>query len=123
MRAQLVINGVDFADWLAEDGIQYSSVDRLRRSVVTLDGTEHRAMINKLKMDVTLMDLPGDELAKVEAAFSYPNPNPALVNYTDKSGISHTGAPFYSSGVTAGARRVIGNTTYWSGITFSLEER
>ena len=38
MRATLIINGVDFKDWLQEDGIKYTPIERVKRSVVCMSG-------------------------------------------------------------------------------------
>lgn len=121
MMVQLRVNGVDFTQWIAENGLTFSPVERIKRSVITMDGTDHRASINKQQLDIQFMDMPDSELGLVENALSLANP--ALVDYTDKSGIEHTGVPFYFTGVSAGAKRVIGKTTYWTDLSLSLEEK
>ena len=121
MRVQLKINNVDFTQWLAEGGLNFSPIERVKRSVITMDGTDHRASISKQKLDLQFMDMPDSELTLLERALELANP--ALVDYTDKRGIEHTGVPFYFSGVTAGAKKVIGNTTYWTELSLSLEEK
>jgi hypothetical protein len=129
MRPTLVINGVDFKDWIEEDGIKYSTVDRVKRSVVTLGGTDYRKTIEKDKLDITLLDMPdslivdGNEigLQAVEAALNLARP--AIVNYTTKKGVSRTGIAFYQSSISPTAHKVIGDTTYFTGISFTLEER
>lgn len=121
MRVVLIINAVDFTPWIAENGIRYSSVNRLERSVITLDGTKHKKTIEKNKLDVTMFDIPDEELAQIEDALLCANP--ALVDYTDKRGILYTGVPFYTTPPDAMAERVIGNTTYFGNVTFSMEEK
>lgn len=121
MRVMLEINDVDFHDWLAEDGIKYSPIERVKRSVVCMNGKEFRKTIEKQKLDVTLLDMPDEELAKAEAALA--KAYPARVNYMDKKGVEHTGVLFYPSGISANIKKVIGTITYWTNITFSLEEQ
>lgn len=121
MRVVLTINEVDFTPWIAENGLKYSPVERTKRSVITLDGTEHRKTIEKRQIDVTLLDMPDEELIQVEAALSYANP--ALVDYTDKNGVLYTGVQFYTTNPLAETKKVIGNTTYWENISFSMEQK
>lgn len=129
MRPKLVINGVDFKDWIKEDGIKYSKVERVKRSVVTLAGTDYRKTIEKDKLDITLLDMPdscivnGEEigLQAVEAALAIAYP--AIVTYKTKTGVERTGIAFYQSSINPTAHKVIGDTTYFTGISFSLEER
>lgn len=121
MRVVLTINDVDFTKWIAENGIRYSSIERLERSVITLDGTKHKKVIEKNKLDITMFDIPDEELAEIEDALAHVNP--AMVDFTDKRGILHTGVLFYTSAPEATAQQVIGNTTYFGNVTFSIEEK
>lgn len=120
MRVMLTINGVDFTPWVEEDGITQDYVERQTRSVVTLDGTEHRKCIKKRSMNVTLLDLPDYALSAAEQALTT---TPGSVDYTDKRLGNRYGILFHISGESAGAKKVIGDTTYWSGISFTLEEK
>lgn len=121
MRIPLTINGVDFTQWIAEDGIAISPIERIRKSVVVLSGTEHRTTIEKDKIDVILLDLPDDEYKKAVNAIkaSYP----AVVTYGNQAGQIRSSVLFYPTSPSAKAKKVVGNTTYWSGISFSLEEK
>lgn len=121
MRVVLSINDVDFTPWIAENGIRYSSINRLTRSVITLDGTKHQKSVEKNKLDIAMLDIPDEELAQIEEALLCANP--ALVDYTDKRGVLYTGVPFYTTAPEATAERVIGSTTYFGNVTFSMEEK
>lgn len=121
MQLNLEINGVDFKPWLAENGLKYSSVERVSRSIVTIDGTDHRKSIKKRRIDVTLYDLPDSELIAAENAIAMQSP--AMVNYTDKNGIEKTGVLCYISDPETVAKSVVADTTYWGETTFVIEER
>lgn len=121
MQLNLDINGVDFKPWLAENGLKYSFVERARTSVITIDGVDHRKVIRKRQIDVTLYDLPDEELIQVENAIAAQSP--AMVNYTDKNGTEKTGVLCYVSDPETVAKSVVAGTTYWGEITFSIEER
>lgn len=121
MRVKLIINGVDFKDWLAENGIKYSPIERVKRSVVCMNGKEVRYTIEKQKLDITLLDLPDNELTLAENALTLLYP--AIVTYSDKNGTDHIDVPCYPSGISANVEKVIGQMTYWNNILFSLEER
>lgn len=119
-KAVLVINDVDFVVWLPENGLNYTTVERVMRSVVFTNGKQLRKAVNKQKIDVALFDMDDSELFKVENALMH---QPCVVSYTDKKGIIHTGEYFYATPVSARVSKVVGNTTYWTGISFSLEEQ
>lgn len=121
MRIPLTINGVDFTSWIAEDGLSFSTIERIRKSITVLSGTEYRATIEKTKIDVNLLDLPDKEFAKAINALKINYP--AIVTYGDKDNRIRSSIRFYASSPTAKAKKVVGNTTYWSGISFTLEEK
>ena len=120
-KASLTINAVSFNDWLAEDGIKYSVIERSSRTVVALDGTEYRRSIKKDHLEVDLLDLPSSEYSKVEAAIA--SASPALVTYVTKAGVLRSSIPFYVSSPQPTAHRVIGDETYFSGISFDMDEK
>ena len=120
MRAVLEINGFDIIPYVAEDGIEYSTVKRASRSVVTLDGRDHRTAIKKNSLNVTLLSMSDDQFAFIVDAID--RAEPAIVNYTDKRGGLHTGIEFYVEPPTATAKQTISSITYLSGISLSMEE-
>ena len=121
MRYRLEINGVDFSSWIEEDGITQSPIERVKRSIVTMDGTEYRTIIEKQKLDVKLLDMPDSELEQVIAAIALHYP--ALVTYTSKNGQTYSSVPFYATTPTAKVKKVYGSLTYLGDISFSLEEK
>ena len=118
MQAKLTINGVDFAKWCKEDGITQSDIVRQGRSVVVLDGTEYRGEIHKRGLQVSLVEVRDQTLRTLLAALT----SPAEVAYTDMTGEDRQRV-FYVSSPTATAKTVRGGNTYYSGVSFSLEER
>lgn len=121
MQINLEINGVDFKPWLAENGIKYSPIERIRTSVITLDGTEHRKTVIKRQLEITLYDLPDSELALVQEAID--RSLPAVVNYTEKNGENRVGVLCYVSDPEVTAQKVVAGITYWGQTTFTIEER
>lgn len=121
MRVQLIVNGFDLTPYIPEEGIIQSPIERVRKSVVVMDGTEYRTMIEKTKLDVNLLDMPDNEFTPIVAAVG--SRYPAIVTYTNKNGRTYSSVSFYQTTPTAKAKKVIGDTTYWSGISFTLEEK
>lgn len=119
MQAKLIINGVDFAAWAVEEGIEQGTIMRQERSVVTLDGTNYAAWIEKRELTFEAVELRDNTLATLVAALS---PNPATVTYTDITKGDRT-ATFYIIEVGATDKIVVGGNTYYSGFGFTLEER
>lgn len=121
MRTQLIVNGFDMGPYIKSEGLTISPIERIRKSVVVLDGTDHRTIIEKVKIDIELLDMPDNELTLVVNAIALHSP--AIVTYTDKNGRTYSSVPFYATTPTVKAKRVLGNSTYWSGISFALEEK
>lgn len=121
-KASLTINNVSFNDWIIENGIRYSVAERVVKTVVTMDGTKHERKVLKDILEVELFDMPDSELYLVESALS--SANPALVSYTTKAGVSRSSVPFYvTSRISPTAKKVIGNSTYFTGLSFTIEEK
>ena len=118
MQTVLTINGVDFAPWLIEDGLEYSEDYRQSRDVVTLDGNLYRSQITKITLDVELVEIRDSTLATLETALT----SPASVQYSTRDGttVSRT---CYVSDISYTAKTVRGGNTYYSGVSFTLEER
>lgn len=119
MQVKLVINGMDHAPWLAENGLVRSPLVRQSRSVVTLDGTEWRTEIRKNQLEATYVELRDKTLATLVSTLT---PNPATVLFTDNNGVDITRI-MYISGPTVTAKTVRGGNTYYSGVSITLEER
>lgn len=122
MIARLIINGIDFTPWIAADGITQGVLPRVRQSIVALDGTEIRKEVEKQSIGVRLVDTVTDARAAALIG-ALKSAQPAAVTYTSKDGMTHNSVRFYVSGLTGGEKTIVGGTTYWSGISFSLEER
>lgn len=120
MQQKLQINGVDFAMYINESGVSFGTIPRVSRSIITLDGREIRKEIEKRSISVELYDWISDRnLAPLIDALKT---TPASVIYTDRDGTEKAGT-FYVSGLTATAKKVIGETTHYEGVSFQLEER
>lgn len=120
MRQRLTINSVDFTAFVAEEGITFGTIPRVQRSVVTLDGTELRKEIVKRSLDVELIETITD--AHLHPLVTALGTSPATVIYTDRDGTEKTGT-FYVAGLSADAKKVIGATTFYTGVKFALEEK
>lgn len=118
MEAKLIINSVDFSPWVAENGIKYGEVYRNSRSVVTLDGTLYQTQVTKHSLDVALVELRDGTMAALKAAMT----SPASVQFTTPAGESLT-RTCYLTGQTEGAKTVRGGNTYYSGVSFTVEEK
>lgn len=118
MEAKLIINGVDFTPWCKRGGIQQTDIQRQYRSVVSLDGTLYEKGVIVRGITVNLVELRDSTLSRLTAALT----SPATVEYTDKryGDVTRT---FYVRGPTAQEKVIQGGNTYWSGVTFDLEQK
>lgn len=119
MQYKLIINGVDFAPWLAANVVQGTAY-RNARSVVTRDGRLHKTEREKRTISVPLITLSDSMLHSVMTALT---PRLASVTYTDRDTGANRTAQFYINNPTATAKRVLGSTTWYEGVSFTLEER
>lgn len=118
MQYTMFINSVDFSPYLRENGVQQYTVTRNARSVVTMDGTLFRSAVEKVGLRVQLREVRDKNLADLTAALSQQVP----VKYTDRK-LGDVTKTFYVTGLTATTKTVRGGNTYWSGVSFTLEER
>ena len=119
MKAILIINGVDFSPWLLSGGLQQTEVQRLSRSVVTLDGVSHRQEIVKRGITVSMVEMKDETWYRMMDALKT---RPATVRYIDDR-YGDTTRLFYVSSPTAAAKTVRGGHTYFQGASFTLEEK
>ena len=112
MRAKLIINGVDFTPWVLEEGLEQYEILRQERSVVTLDGVDYPGA-------ALSMAIVPDTWRRLLGAL---RTRPVRVEYVDDLH-GEMQKLFYVSGPTATTRAVRGNTTYYGGGSFSLEEK
>ena len=80
MLPKLIINGQDFTGLLARDGLVQRDIYRQSRSVVTLDGVEHRTQIKKRGLDASFVRTRSDRLMALAAALT----QPSTINYIDR---------------------------------------
>lgn len=118
MEAKLTINGVDFIPYCKEDGIQQKSAIRRSRSVTATDGTLYEKKITKRHLTVNLVRIRDSTLMRLAAALK----SPATVTYTDMQYGDLTKV-FLASAPQATEKTVQGGNTYFSGVSFTLEER
>ena len=118
MEAKLIINNVDFSGWIVEDGLSYSEIYRQGRDVTVLDGTLYRSQIKKCGIDVELVEMRSSTLAVLKQALIM---SPATVQFTAPTGDTLTRS-MYISDQSEGVKTVRGGNTYYSGISFALEE-
>ncbi|MCI8527268.1 MAG: hypothetical protein HFF17_15460 [Oscillospiraceae bacterium] len=119
MRAKLIINGVDFSPWILEEGLEQYEITRQERSVVGLDGVDYRTAVVKRGMNVSLTRMKDETWYRLLGALRR---RPAEVEYVDDA-LGSAKKLFYVSAPTATTRLVRGNTTYFGGGSFTLEER
>ncbi len=119
MRAKLVINGVDFTPWILEEGMEQYELTRQERSVVGLDGIDYRAGVVKRGISVSLTRMKDTTWYSLLGALQ---DRPAAVEYIDDT-MGEMRKLFYVSAPSATTRMVRGNTTYFGGGSFTLEEK
>lgn len=119
MEAKLVINGVDFAPWCKSGSIHQQYAYRRSREVVATDGTVYRKDIKKRHLTVSLVELRDSTAQRLLAAL---RASPATVSYTDAE-YGNLVKQFLVSPPQETAKTVTGGNTYWSGISFTMEEK
>lgn len=119
MEAILIINDVDFTKYLRSGGLQQTEVSRQSRSVADLNGVSYRAEIIKRGISVGLVELRDTTWYRLAAALQ---DRPAAVRYIDDR-LGECVKWFYVIGPTAAAKTVRGGHTYFTGGTFTMEEK
>jgi len=119
VKARLIINGVDFTPWILEEGLEQYEIVRQDRSVVALDGVEYRTGVVKRGINVSLTRMRDATWYRLLEALRI---RPAAVEYIDDT-LGEASKLFYVSAPSATTRMVRGNTTYFGGGTFTLEEK
>lgn len=121
MQVSLVINGHEVRGYIAEDGVNVSEVERLKKTITTLDGRIHQSRIVKHKISVTLLDMSDSQW---ETLVGYFDTNPVVVNYSNfETGLTLTG-PFYVTGLGKyKIKKGIGTMAYLNSLGFDLEEQ
>ena len=120
MKQKLTINAVDFTPYIQEGGITFNTISRVVRAVTTLSGELIQKEVHKRGMTVSLIETITD--THLNALVDALDTSPATALYTDRDGIEHTGT-FYVFNLSASAKKVIGDTTFYTGVSFDLEER
>ena len=80
MLPKLIINGADFTGLLARNGLVQKDIFRQSRTIVTLDGVEHRTQIQKRQLDVSLVKTRLERLLELTAVIT----QPSAVTYIDR---------------------------------------
>lgn len=117
MLYRQTINGVDFAPWIKEGGVQQTDLIRNQRSVVTMDGVLHTGGVVKRQITTQLLELRDVTAKTLLAALT----NPATVTYTDEARGDVTGT-FWITARTGTAYQVAGGITWWSNVSYTMEE-
>ena len=118
MEIKIVINNTDFSPWIVEDGLGFSDIYRQSRDVTVLNGTLFRSQVKKQGISISLVELRDSTLALLESALT----SPASVQYTLTTGYTAS-KTFYLTNYSRGVKRVKGGNTYYSGVSFELEEK
>ena len=116
-QATLSQGSTDFSPYVAPDGVAQDYVERLGRSVITLDGKKHQKAIRKRRISVTLRDMYHEDVLALFGGV----PSPAQWTYLDADAGAQT-KTFYLSGPTVRQRIARGGRTLCGGISFELEE-
>ncbi len=119
MQAILTINGTAVHPYIVEGGLQQSEIYRQQRSVEDLDGIKYQVDIPKRTISVSLRTLRDSAWLKVTAALAG---RPCEVEYVDDTK-GRRSALFYVTAVSGGAKVVSGGITWYTGCSFTLEER
>ena len=120
MRISLLTNGHQICDYIAADGVDVSTVVRVEKSITTLDGTLYSKGVDKWQLNITCLDMSDSQW---QTLCSWLKPSPIQIMYTNlDTGATVTGY-FYVKDKKRKAKKTIGQMTYLTGLSFTLEEK
>lgn len=120
MRISLLTNGHQICDYIAQDGVDISTITRNEKSITTLDGTLYMRNVEKIQLNITCLDMSDSQW---KTLCSYLTPSPITLSYTNlDNGTTITGQ-FYVKDKKRKAKKTIGSLTYMTGLSFTLEEK
>lgn len=118
-KAVLKLDGVDFSGLIARGGLSVDYEIRSGSEIVTLDGTLYTFGVEKVKLTVTMREMPFERVRALQDALGDPYVN---VTYQDpKNGVLTKS--FAVSNKSADVKAVSGGRTYYDGVSFTLRER
>lgn len=118
MLPKLIINGKDFTGLIAREGLVQTDIVRQSRTIVTLDGVEHRAGITKRQIDVTLTTMRLSRFVELVEAIT----QPSSVTYFDRV-LGEITKTFWVDGLSDADQKVDAGEAFVDQVTFSLVER
>ena len=118
-----VINGHDYTELLAADGLKPSrnDLDKDGSGRNLLDGLMHRNRIaTKMTYQVSFNRLTPEQLMQLESDMGGQYVNVTLLEAKTNSHVTRT---YYTSTINEGVQRAINGQTYYEGVTFDITER
>ncbi len=120
MKTYLKIDDFDLSKWILRGGLKFSNIERRASSFVTLDGTDHSAALILRGITVTCGDMSE---STCEEIYSRLQNKYVSVSYVDPARGEVEDAYFKVTAASIAAKVVEGNRTFYSGLSFTLEER
>lgn len=117
----LIINGQEMIPYIQDNGISVSRADRSSSTVTTLDGTDWKSSIEKHKFSVKIKNMSAEQYKTLIS--KYLLTNPGSVSYKNVDRDNTVSGTFYFFNIKYNIKRVVGNTTYLTNISFDMEER
>lgn len=123
MRPIFEVNGHDYTEYLAEDGLKPSrndlDADGSGRNL--LDGLMYRSRIaTKLKWTVTFNRLDAAVLSQIESDL---NAEFVKIKLLEALSNRYVTRSYYCSTINEGVQRYVGGKTVYDGVTFNITER
>jgi len=118
-----MINGHDYTEYIAEDGLKPSrnDLDKDGSGRNILNGLMYRTRIaTKLKYSVSFLRLTADLLQQLEADMDSPFIQVTLLEGRSNRQVTRT---YYTSTINEGVQRCIDGVTYYDGVSFDITER
>lgn len=125
MKPIIKINGHDYTEYLAEDGLKPSKndLDSDGSGRNLLDGLMYRSRIaTKLKWTVTFNRMDAATLKALEDDL-YADSNYVSVTLLEAGLNRYVTRSYYTSAITEGTQRYLGGETVYDGVTFNITER
>lgn len=118
-----IINGHDYTDLIAEDGLKPSrnDLDKDGSGRNLLNGLMYRSRIaTKLKYSVSFNRMTAEQLQQLENDMSGEYISVTLLEGKSNRHVTRT---YYTSTINEGVQRAIKGVTYYDGVAFDITER
>lgn len=105
--------------YMAKNGLSFSTIKRVAKTITTMDGKEHRKYVDKNSISVSLFEV--DNATKAMIEYYLFRVTPAVVTF--EGAYDSYNGEYYVTGWSPKVKTVEGGIAYYDGLSFTLEEK